>query len=389
MDPMARKHWLNAGRFRAYSRTAVLIGLIILAAVIHNSWKAHRAVFDFGVVWSAAHLALQGQPALAYHLKTLHAVVHALMPETVEGTYGWFYPPFVFPLIVPLALLPYAVSFALFQGVTLWGYFSVVRRIVSVRGVGWAFLGYGGLWNNLLFGQNGFLTGLLAGWALWMLEDRPLLAGFSAGLLFMKPQLAVLFPLAFLARRQWRALMAMAVTLASLVILSLLLYGFGPWHDWHDSLQLASRFLDLGGQPYWMKMPTVFAFFHLWGVPFALSMAFQVASALLAGLLVFRVWYRCEDADVRKAALVLGGLLVSPYLFSYDLTLLVLPLAWMVRSGLRRGWLPGEREGLIGLWVFPAILLLLGDAWRFQMGPWVLWGGFWLVCRRARWSQGS
>jgi hypothetical protein len=54
--------------------------------------------------------------------------------------------------------------------------------------------------------------------------------------------------------------------------------------------------------------------------------------------------------------LVTGSLLVSPYLFYYDLTWAALAVAWLATLGLRDGFRRGEREILLFAWLAPALM---------------------------------
>ncbi|WP_443798111.1 glycosyltransferase 87 family protein, partial [Burkholderia vietnamiensis] len=64
----------------------------------------------------------------------------------------------------------------------------------------------------LLAGQTSLASAALAGLGLLALNRRPVAAGICFALLTVKPQIAVLFPLALLCAAQWRALAAWAAT---------------------------------------------------------------------------------------------------------------------------------------------------------------------------------
>jgi hypothetical protein len=97
------------------------------------------------------------------------------------------------------------------------------------------------------------------------------------------------------------------------------------------------------------------------------------------------VWlWRCEAPLTLKAAgLVAGGLLVSPYQFDYDLVLLALPIAWIARDALTRGWLGGEREILVVAWLLPIVGPQLAQIIPIQLGPIVLALVLAVISRRA------
>jgi hypothetical protein len=53
------------------------------------------------------------------------------------------------------------------------------------------------------------------------------------------------------------------------------------------------------------------------------------------------------------AVMLTATALASPYLFSYDLPFLILPILWLVREGLRHGFRPWEKAALVVLWFAP------------------------------------
>src|SRR5213075_1153608 len=68
------------------------------------------------------------------------------------------------------------------------------------------------------------LAGAYAAWA----KGRYGAAGALSALALAKPQLLLLIPILFIARRSWRALAAFAATLAGLGLVSLVGFGIGP-----------------------------------------------------------------------------------------------------------------------------------------------------------------
>jgi hypothetical protein len=55
---------------------------------------------------------------------------------------------------------------------------------------------------------------------------------------------------------------------------------------------------------------------------------------------------------MKNAVLVLGGLLATPFLLDYDLTLLALPVAWLAGEQGERA-LPWERTALVAAFFLP------------------------------------
>jgi hypothetical protein len=158
--------------------------------------------------------------------------------------------------------------------------------------------------------------------------------------------------------------------------------GVGTFKASLASLGLARHFLEVGFLP-WAKMPTVFAFARLLGTPVYAAYAIHAVVAVGAVLAVWRVWRRCQDWQLRGAALMTATFLVSPYLFDYDLAWLAFPIAWIALGGVRDGWLRGEREVLVAAWLLPLVMLPIVRVVPVQIGPWVLGALLLVIMRRA------
>jgi hypothetical protein len=63
----------------------------------------------------------------------------------------------------------------------------------------------------------------------------------------------------------------------------------------------------------------------------------------LAALAVGWTWRTRSDGLTRGAMLAAGAVLATPYVFSYDTPLLVLPIWWLGNKGKRDGFRPWER----------------------------------------------
>jgi alpha-1,2-mannosyltransferase len=63
-----------------------------------------------------------------------------------------------------------------------------------------------------------------------------------------------------------------------------------------------------------------------------------------------------------------GTLLAAPYLFDYDLVLLGVPMALVVRRGMRDGFRPWEKSVLAALWILPFIARI-ASAYHIPLTP--------------------
>ena len=380
-------HWLNKKRFTVYPRLAVatqgiVAAIWMLLARQQVDLNGKPLGYDFITFWSASYLALGGRAADAYNIPLLFKAENIAVPAS-HTIFVWYYPPPFFMLVLPLALLPYLLSYCVFMLSTLACFVFVIRRVVKGSAAMWCLAGFSGLCLNLLDGQNAFLTGALAGAGLICMKKRPVLAGVFVGLLVIKPHLALLFPIALVAIGAWRTWMSAAVTAAAFTAVSTAVMGLATWKACLANLGNARIFLEEGALP-WQKMPTLFAFLRILHAPVAAAYGVQALGATAAVCSVWYVWRRSCDWQLRGAALMTATFLVSPYVFDYDLAWLAFPIAWLALIGLREGWLPAEREVLVAAWILPLLMAPLASGYFVQLGPFVLGAFLWLMVRRAR-----
>ncbi len=379
-------HWLNRERLSIYPRIFLALFLVLgLVWVLMSKnmvdLKGKPLGYDFITLWAASHLALEGHAEDAYNIPLLLKALRIAVPGS-KSVYIWFYPPSFFLVVLPLALLPYMAAFWTFILSTLGAYLLVFRRIVRGSTAMWCLAAFSGLWMNLFNGQNAFLTAALAGAALLCLERRPVLGGLFIGLLAIKPHLALLFPVALIAIGAWRTLITAAVTAITFTAIGTATLGTAVLKGFLANLSYGRLFLE-NGSFLWPKMPTMFAFLRLLGIPVAGAYVVHCIVALGAVIVVWRVWRRCQDRNLRGATLMTATFLVSPYLLDYDLAWLAFPIAWLALAGLRNGWQRGEREVLVFAWLLPLLITPIGTFLSVQIGPIVLCSLLWITVRRT------
>lgn len=386
--PAASGHWLNAERLRLYPWLLVvfyLFMLVLLFRPIHDGSEAEGTYtaqgMDFGAYWTASEFALKGEPVQAYSYPAITDAQRVINP-LVQTANPFFYPPAFLLICLPLALLPYLVSYLVFIGTTFAAYASLLHRIAPPQTAWVLLLAFPGVFQNVVHGQNAFLTSSLMAAGLIWLPNRPVLAGIAFGLLSFKPHLGVLIPLALLCTRQWRTIATAAVTTALLYGTSLAVFGAGVFQAFIDCMPQVSKWVISNFIPL-RKTPTFFSFSMLLGLSPAISYALQTAVAAITAGLVAMVWLRNQNHALRAAALMTGALLTTPYLHEYDLAWLAFPVAWVAADGIRNGWARGEREWLALVWLSPLGVGWLYDLIHLQIAPFVIFGFLLLIVRRA------
>jgi hypothetical protein len=379
------QHWLNGERLRTYSLVALASYALFLLVYLYRVEWQHRPDFgplamDFLPFWSASFLALHRHAIDAYNVIALTAVETEAISRD-PGILPWLYPPTFLLVVYPLALLPFKIAAVAFLGGTLALFVRVMCAIAPSRQTALLTLAFPGAALVLVCGQNGLLTASIAGLGLVLLRRHPVFAGICLGLLCIKPHLAVLFPLALLCSRSWRALASMAATAAVLLAVSVLVFGTGTLAAFLYNAGMIAGLVE-SGRAALARIPTVFALATLAHVPSVWAYAAQGAVALVAASAVCNAWSRDCSYALRAAVLVCASLLVSPYLFDYDLTWLGVLLAWCVRHGLARGWKRHEREWLLGLWLMPVAGVFVVTHLKFQFMPLVIATTLWMLMRR-------
>jgi len=383
--------WFTAQRVRAYSK------LILAAyAMLGVFWTlSSRNLIDpsgtplgadFVAMWSASAMAIRGAAASAYDPARLLAVQRAMFADPQLHLCAFFYPPTYLLMIAPLAGLPYGWSLIAWIGLSLAAYLFVIRKIAPVTEALLIAVAFPGALVNFVNGQNGFLTAALLGGALIALQkDRPVLCGVFFGLLGGKPQLGLLIPMFLLVTRQWRAIASTSIATLILVASSVALFGPETWRGFIAGASSARHLILEQGEMGFFKMQSVFAQARMWGLSVAASYALQGLVATAAIAMAIRVWTACNDFPIRAAALVIATMLVTPWMYDYDLVLLALPIAYLAIDAMREGFLPFQKSILTFAWLMPMLARPLANA-AIPIAPVVLMLLLWITLRRARFS---
>ncbi len=190
-----------------------------------------------------------------------------------------------------------------------------------------------------------------------------MLAGVFMGCLTYKPQYGILFPVALVASRQWRAIASAAITAALLAAASAVLFGAEVWAAFPRGFAVQSE-LSLGADPdsNWGYLQTAYGLIRNLHGPAQLAWLVQGLVSFGGAVTVWIVWRSRVCYDLKAAILSVAALLATPYAFAYDMAAIVIPAAFLATDQLRRGWLRGEKTMWIVLFGAPlAVLATLGD----------------------------
>lgn len=301
---------------------------------------------DYVAIWSGGKLAADGEPAAAYDYDRHRAAQTALLGADPGGTMPWFYPPTFLLIASVMAMLPFGASMFVWVAGTYAAFAAAAARILG----GWR----GALWLtvppaailNAMVGNNGLLSAALFGFALAFLPVRPIIAGVCFGLLTYKPHLGVLVPIALAVSGNWRAIVAAALAAIAFAGLSIVAFGPEPWSAFLPAIADASQRTAAMSAP--AKLQSLFGMARALGVEVSVAYAAQILLAVAAGVGVAIIWRdRRLSYEVKAASLAAASLLVTPYLFVYDLTILTLAQAFLYRASGARGLDAPEIAGLV------------------------------------------
>jgi hypothetical protein len=347
--------------------SALFVGLTALHYAWTISWSApipRDATTlvvgrDFLNFWMYGRAAWLPDPGRFYDPQLYRDALTALLGPDYPGQ-NWSYPPSIMLLAAPFGRLPYLAALGVWTvlgvGVFLW----VAARAVDIRRVLLPILLSPAAVFCLVSGQSSFLTAaaLLAIFA--ALDRRPVLAGILIGVLTLKPQLGLLFPVLLAASGRWRVFTAAAVT--ALLIAAATALAFGPqvWSDFIlKGIPVQNQVLADPQRLGTLYYPTIFMNVRGIGASYGLATAVQAAfSAFAVGAVWFAARFRKDVDPQLLAALFLACSICGvPYFLSYD-TLAMTCLAVMLLSG---GKLDAQGRTLAKLvfWL-PLIQIALG-----------------------------
>jgi len=308
---------------------------------------------DFVNMWNGARMALAGH---ADRLSDPSHYLAELRRVFADATWrAWSYPPDLLLFVWPLGLMPYMAAWAVWSvgGLALY-LFTAAGRDRSAKTLG-ALAAAPAVGVNLFFGQNGFFSAALIIGAVRELDRRPIVSGICLGLLTMKPQLGMLFPIALVVSGRWRCLVAAAATAVVLVLATGAVFGFGIWADYVAKiLPYQTQVMTRAYGPGLAMMPSAFGIGRLWMVPTSVAFLFQAPFAIFAVVAVAWTFWKRRDPLLSAAVLVTAGFVATPYVFVYDMVV----LGWLIAI-LHRRFGPDLLFPVL-IWLLPLITMACG-----------------------------
>lgn len=347
MTPVPPLHGHRIERHPAIA--ALIIGLLVFtigATVVEVPYLgANGAMVDFDAFYIVSQMIAEGRLSEAYDPDIMMERQSALAGKTIFMP--WTYPPPFDLVVVPFAMVPRGLSYAIFMLVTLAAYVLVLRRLSGPYLSSVLLAIFPALLVVTRVGQNGLMIAAIIGlFALWWLDDRSRTkAGLPLGLLVIKPHLGIGIGFLVLVSGHWRTLAMGFATVGVVALLSLLAFGPGPWAAFLEATRIAGENMEQGLYPLF-RMTSAYAAAFSFGLPSGLALALHGLLALMALAVIAATRLLRWPLRRQMGVALFATLAISPYNYDYDMAVLGLSLALLAPDLIRFGhW--GERLALL------------------------------------------
>jgi len=291
--------------------------------------------------YSLGHLVSHGHfllpPDIACFRDHAGIIFHHTSPGMTMDSCAFMYPP---PFVLLIAALPWLSPLRAYAA---WGIAGTAGLFGAARCLDLSrcsiLLGFVAPPTivAIMSGQNGMFVSALLLISIGLARKNPVPAGIAAGCMVIKPHLAILLPICYLADRNWRAILAAAATGFGLLAVSAWVLGVRVWRD----LILNGRATAIvmlqtpWPQPLQKNMVSVFMTARSLHAGMPAAVAVQLCMTVVAGFAAWKLWSRADQPDALKnLALTLCLLTIAtPYAYISDLPALALALAAYGLSG--------------------------------------------------------
>jgi len=321
---------------------------------------------DFLNFWMYGRTALTPDPGRFYDAVVYNQELATLLGENYPGQ-NWSYPPSVMLPALPFGQLTYVQALLCWTLLGATWFFVVARRHLNDPRLLLALLLSPAAALCVISGQSSLVTAAMLIGIFACLDRRPIVAGVLIGLLTLKPQLGLLFPVMLLASGRWRVFVAAAVMSIAIAAVTAALFGPQVWADFVLKGLPTNNIVLTDPQgiatPFY---PTVFMNMRGVGASYALAMAVQLCFSALAVAAVIWAFRFRRDADPRLLMALFFACSISlvPYLLSYDTLALTFAALMLLEAGKLDA--AGRRFAQLVFWL-PVLQIVFGA--RHVPGP--------------------
>lgn len=320
---------------------------------------------DFLNFWMMGRAAWEPNAARFYDAATY---LHALRPLLGNDRYTqqWSYPPTLLLLVAPFGLLNYVAAYAFWLTISVSLLVSAVWcRLRDAWAIWLLFLSPAAI-VCFLSGQAAMLSTALIFSAFHWRERRPIIAGMLIGLLSLKPQLGILFPVLLIAERRFRCFAAAALTTLGLALGIALIQGSDIWWQYVSvGMPTQAKVLTISDPRNLASLMTsVYSDFRLLGLSSQSAFEGQAIAALVCAICVYRYFRQPTEAHAGFLFYAAASALSTPYILLYDLLPLTLAIILVLRTRPLR-----SRDEIVVMAGFLFPIIRYATCWIPLIGP--------------------
>ncbi len=283
---------------------------------------------DFLNFWNFGRAAFEDNPGRYYDLNQYSD----LLDQQLSPAYPrqqWSYPPSLMLVAAPFGLLPYGLAFGLFSllCVAAFGFALAQYRAQNMYNNDYwrefaLYLASPAAFMCFISGQMAVLIAAMMLGIFQLLDRRPVVAGILIGLLSIKPQVGLLFPVYLAVSSRWRCFGAATASTLLIAGLTTLFFGADVWRQFLE-LGVPAQADILRDPPPVIAalMPTIFMDGWIAGARYATGMWLQAIFAGFAVLSLIFVLRQKWPEELTQVIFLLASVSVTPYLMCYDLVI--------------------------------------------------------------------
>jgi hypothetical protein len=275
---------------------------------------------DFLNFWMFGRAAPMPDPSRFYDIAEYNRALEVLLGPGYPGQ-NWSYPPSIMFVAAPFGRFGYLAALLIWTMLGGALFFAVARHRVADNRLLAALVLSPAALLCVISGQSSLISAAMLVTIFFWLDRRPIAAGVLIGLLTLKPQLGILFPVMLIASGRWRVFASAAMTTLALAAATAFVFVPQVWIDFATK-GLAANNLVLAdperiATPFY---PTIYMNLRGIDLPYSAAMAVQLCvSALAAAAAAWAFRMRREADPLLLMALFLAcSVCAVPYLLSYD-----------------------------------------------------------------------
>ena len=374
---LCKRLWLGAGGVALFIATIFCGRAVLLPSSDHRGMAV-----DFIAFYTAGSFVREGRMGELYDLeavKRFQRQLAARQGEELKSVYApWWNPPFYALLFAPLSRMPYPTALKVWVGINLLSAAAACWLLCRMLPRGAALQAWS-LVPVLLTLSTPFIYAIshaqnscvslliLAGMVCLWRAQKPLAAGMVIGLLFYKPQLAIVPIIVLVFDQGWRAGMGVAISGLALLLMNVVALP-GTLADYLHRLPANVHLLQTHWAYPWERHVTFKAFWRLIcqgnrpGEISAVTYALVSTSSLVVAWWLFMAWRKSRatfylpEADEGKlirdrliSAAIVTAPLLMPFYFDYDLLLLAIPAVLLAAEHMK-GVTAASDQWLVPMW---------------------------------------